>query len=426
MPLQHFYQSPSATQMARFTDGRIGGEAGYEARLLNDIFYVANSDMILGSFVTTPRDLGILVAVIVRYQFQKLWRDGRIVDIGSALPQIGFTGSRAAVGAYNPTRDGRVARTPQLGGGFGAEQMATVIGDPASQGSSNITFNIWDFDAGSTLAFNVYQNYYIVDPLWPGNMIVPGAVMDSQLLGKSQKGLIDVAAKTGFALELSGGGANFSVASHTALDGSYTSTLVIPAITTDASYRQPKNIIPIDGSTVAILFGNFATDQNSPAILRVYDTAQNVGTWTLLWEDELPSSDGAATYDPTRGVLYSINKHASAAFLNASWLKRRPMQVAVPTIVGGATELIPLDGQTLQTKIVHGSGGVTGHTSLTSFLSAELVQWTLDSANSQGSMVSAYSLTDSFGSSTITYFGPALPSNLTERVNATVAEVWRG
>jgi hypothetical protein len=400
MPVQLFYTAASATEFPTFHQGVGGvGAAGF----MEGLYYIAANDMLVGLWGINYRwDLGVRQFIGNRFQLQKLWRDGNLVDLGDILPQAGFL--NGLNGCVNPTMDGRIVRAPQFGGAL-SERLAGIIIDPASQGSSALEYTILTGTNPKTTAqLNRLQNYYVIDPLWPGNLILPGRVVDAQLMGRTQKGLINAADQVGYVLGVSNAATRMDVTS-LAHDGgtSYTSTLVLGPIT-DQSYRQPQHIIPIDGSSVAIIFkqdtGKVQTD---PSVIRVYDTQQVTGSWTLLWEDELPASDALATYDPVRGVLYSIGKAASNAFLNASRLKRKPMQIAVPTIVGTATELIPLTGQTISTLVLHGSGGVAGHTSFTSF----------------------YSLTDNDGSATITYFGPALPSSLTERLNATAAQVAR-
>jgi len=247
-------------------------------------------------------------------------------------------------------------------------------------------------------------------------------------------GFIDAANRIGYSIETSGN--NYMIVSHFASGDVFTSSVVFGPIPTfgggqDLSYKPARGLVYVDASTVIAYFGRRGGGFNGPLAsqpghIRVFDTKVDSTKWTLIWEDELPLAGTNVAYDVQNRVLYSIGFHASVAVLAASKLKRQPTVFASASIKGiTQTELVPLTRTILSTIVTHGCGGENGHTSYTSFLSNELLVWTLDSTiASIGSLASSYSLTDDDGSATIEYIGPAAPEpGLEEHVTICVAEV---
>jgi hypothetical protein len=420
MVIQAFWDGGTELEMPKFVWGN--GERTAEA--ITGLYYIAATDSLVARFDLNRKQLALENGTLWgRKILQKVWRGGQITQIGGDVPQIG-------IGYYFPfwyggdvpTNDGRLLQTPLMSGPQKG-RYNFIIEDAASAGVS----------AGSV---SYHQNYYTVDPLWPGNIIIPGKVADAWIMSPNGVGFIDPANRIGYSIETSG--SNFMIVSHFVSGATFTSSVVFgPVITggggADLSFKPARGLVYVDASTTIAYFGAAGGDlggplASSPGIIRVFDTKINTGQWTLIWEDELPGNGLNVAYDTANQVLYSIGFHASQAILHASKLKRTPMVFASASIKGTTqTELVPLVQTTLSTIVTHGCGGQTGHISYTSFLSNELLLWTLDSdVDSRGSLVSAYSLTDDDGSSTITYLGPASPDpGLTERVNICVAEVAR-
>jgi hypothetical protein len=427
MAIQTFWESTSAVEFPQFAYAG----AQRDALLCTAIHYVAAIDSIIGVFMwgreTHPR-VGTFNNIA---QMQKIWRAGELTVVGgNDVPQFGQkTGRPLWYGGIVPTTDGRMLYSPLLAGAF-KNYFNFVIEDGHSVGVSLFT------GAAGWITYN--GNYYEVQGLWPGDIKIPGAIVDAAVMKPNAIGMVNPSTKVGYSVSATF--TDMSIISNI-IDPNGTSTVVssllFGPVTTngggaDTSYQLPRGIHHVDASTVIVTFGIpggplGSTNVSQPGIIRVFDTKVNTGVWTLLWEDELPGKSQAATYDPINQVLYSIGLHASTSIMYASKLKRTPTIVASASIRPSTqTELVPLNTAVLSTFVQHGSGtvGTHGTNSLVSTLSGELVQWTLDPADSGGSLASAYSLTDENGIATITYQGGVTPdSGLTERVNVTTATI---
>lgn len=420
MAMQTFWESASNVEFPKFLWGR----NEKIAHVIVGMYYVAATNSLLCAYMRHTEIHHLVGLFAGRIQLQKMWRAGEITLVGGTnVPMNGhpvhFPFWNAGIAGTN---DGRVLFSPLLSGTFSDRWMFTnedtySIGVSATiRGATNIA----------------HGNYYVVEPLWPGDYKIPGAIVDAAVMEPRGVGYIDVANKAGISLD--GDSDNLLIVSHVASGSALTSSTLFGPINRkvaggDLSWRLDRQIIYCDASTSIVTFGVWGgplngTNASQPGVVRVFDT-KAANTWTLLWEEELPGKAQVAAFDPINRVLYSVGIHQSTAIMYASKLKRTPMTVASASIKPASqTELVPLNQATLSTCILHGSGGVTGHTSFTSVLSGELVQWTLDSGASIGSLASAYSLTNDSGIATVTYYGPANPdAGLTERVNVTTATV---
>ena len=387
MSLQTFFTAASATVFPSFGFGTGGGST---AQMLSQLLWNTAAGTLMAVFRldSIDYDNNVIATQSFRIQIQKMWRDGQLLTLGCAVPEMGFAGSPFVAG----TNDGRVARF------FASASIA------------NFSEEFWAIQ--TVLSGDQPNAYYAVDPLWPGDIICPGRLISSDVLAPHRTGLLLPATSTAYALVTADSGGIFRVYKRTASDAS--GTVVVSVIQT-GDWNHPRDMLYIDTSTVAIVFrpeGGVEPNNASAATLKVFDTSGSA--WVLKWKDTLPATDQVAAYDTVNGVLYSIGKRASNAILHASLLRRAPASVASASIVGTGTAFAELTTTQLSTIVQDGLGSVMSNT---------LVQWTLDAAISQGALNSAYSKTNNSGIATIVYTGPFAPSGLTERVNTTVATV---
>jgi hypothetical protein len=387
--VQCIWQAPSATPFPHLGFGYGGGGT---AGILDQLFVQTATGMLLAVFrLQGPDyDADILDVTQQRIVLHKMWRDGQLVTLGCAVPQAGYNYGVRQNGRLVGTNDGRAARYIASGGGWSEYWAATLLeGDPP-------------------------QAYYAVDPLWPGNTLAPGRLGEASALEPYQAGLLLPTASETYAMVDNDSGANFRVY-HRGPAEITGSVVVSVSQTANLTYKHPRDMLYVDGSTVAITFrpwGATTPSESSAAWIRLYDTSS--APWDLRWEDTLPGTDQVAAYDPTTKILYSIGKRDSNAILNACWLKRQPASVAAPTIIGGGTALQETTATRLSTMVQDAWGCA---------ISGVLVQWTLESVTSGGHLLSHYSRTNDDGVASITYTGPFAPAGLSEGITATVAEI---
>jgi hypothetical protein len=390
MTIQSFFTAGSAVSFPAFGAG-VGG--GSTAQILHQLGFDTGADMLIGNFGLGHDDNDLNIATPnLRVQYQKLWRDGSVIAVGSAFPQAGYKYSLTSP-YFATTNDGRVARYI-----------------PSSLG------NFFDFILLSGAA---PEAYFQVNPLWPGDLLAPtrlaevADILPSGHTGNSRKQMMAALRPATSDAFVAFDNLSSSVF-HIFHMGSGISTTVV-SVTQTAAWAHPRQIMVIDASTVCVVFrpsGALEPNETDPGWVRLWDTTSE--PWTYLWEDRLPASDQVAAYDPIAGVLYSCGKRASNAIMRSSWLRRTPTSVASASIVGTATTLDEKIRTVLSTIVQDGQGSI---------ISQVLVQWTLDAVTSGGTLLSNYSRTDNDGSATITYVGPTTTSGLVERVNVTAAEI---
>lgn len=411
MPLQNFYTAASVTSFPAFSFGIAGGST---AQMLTQLMWSTQAGMLLAVFQLGTDDLSDDYSQIVgnRIQVQKMWRDGQLLNLGCAVPEVGIPNSFLKGPFVVGTDDGRVARY----------------------------FTTTEFWASNTiLSGEGSEFYYAIDPIWPGDVIVPGRLMSVTALAPNERGLILPVTSTAYALVYGDSGGAMRVYKRTGTDAS--GTIVFSQAQT-GTYVQSRDMLYIDTSTIAIVFRPSGTPllagDTSAALLRVFKTTGSL--WSVVWEDTLPATDQCAAYDPENGILYSIGKRQSNATLHASLLRRQAVSVASASIIGTDTVLNELKATQLSTIVKDG---------LASVISNHLVRWTLDAVSvmdiylqtikndplsgiagmkvgspiSGGMLVSNYSKTNNSGIATIVYTGPFRPTGLIEHINTAVATV---
>lgn len=389
MALQTFWQ---ASAVADFPEYRRDSVNNGKYGQLRTLYFSVPAQLLVGLFEVNTTDWEINTGPSVGVQYFglfRLWRDGSRLQWDSDPENTPFTDS----GLRNPkvasVDNGTIAWAPTSAGLTGHASPGDLI----------------HLSAAAVLS----QNYYRVNDIFPGD-IHTGEILGSTALLSVSIGVLRPTRNIAYNLK------------RVTTSGIYTQIIETPAGTvrfssiTEASWKQPRDLLFIDGKTAAVVFaqtsgGAIATDL--PSIIRVFDTTTSV--WTYSFEDRLPGSANIATWDPINKIIYAIGRYESNSTLYACRLARAPTSVTAPTLVS-VTELGALKATTVSVRVTDSFG---------SNISNYLVQWLLSgSVASHGTLASDYSLTNNSGIATITYVGPMNPpAGLTEIITARVRDV---
>jgi len=395
MSLERFFTGPTAITFPEFSGGW-GGQG--TALQLRKLFWSTASRTAVAMFYIGLNgqfdlDLNLADNYWGRAQLLKVWRDGTVLNLASAVKQPGFgVGQDAKAIKVVGTDDGRIARGLTNGNVF--DEIIMQTRDPP-------------------------QGLYACDGLWPNDVLTPGGRLAGvSLILPQMVGVLLPAQGAAYALNQNAGAGQFYVlrqpASAILFQVSHLGNAAL------SSWGHARDIFTVDASTTAITFERnvpslLSGNPSSSAVIRVFTT--NVTPWRLEWEDELPDLDNVAAYDSVNGIVYSTTRFPPS-LLNASRLRRGAATISIPTTIGTTSQLRELTATDISVTVKDGLG---------SLLSAALVQWNLFSAVSSGKLVSQFSLTNNSGVATVTYTGPAAPSAaMTETVCATVATVTDG
>jgi hypothetical protein len=357
---------------------------------LRKLFYSVPAGLLMGFFVdyTNDRELYQLPPTAnAKGSVYRLWRDGTRLTWAGDATAIALV---AGANARDPvaTDAGTIAFNPRLTGTLftPGDQFVTQLGTVSG------------------------DQYYRLNDQWPWDIHTAEVLASAAMLSPNQQGVLRPSLNIAYSFRMA------------LVDGNVARILQQPgdvvrwlSPSNGADYRHPRDLLYIDGATVAATFQQEtagAIDYTKPCIIRVFDTTTS--SWTVKWEDTLPGSAHVAAYDPINKLVYAAGRYASQTTVWAARLARAPAAVAVPTLVG-ATTLAELTATRLSTLVTDARG---------SAISQYLVQWALSASLSGGALNSAYSLTNNSGIATIVYVGPRRPpAGLTERVTATVSDV---
>lgn len=388
MSLGVFYSAQSNTDFP-FIDSSL------RSTQLRQMFFDLETHSIIGVFFRENVNWNIFTGPPNRYTYftvARIWRNGKLIDGSSSFFNFPSQGRMVldSTVVKNPkfaqVLNGRVIRSPNTGKLF--SDISTLYDPP--------------------------EAYYQVDPLCP-LLTIQNRVTDASNFSTVHIGCM-----------INGNPDRIFIIGDL---GSSTSIVEKPANITrfispsSESWRYPREIHPIGINKIAVSYYPSLPDEinNSPIppgnamLLRVFDIS--VDPFQVILEAELPADDeyydDVFCYDVQNNIIYSANRFFPR--LHASILKRSPVSISVPTIVGSSTSLRALT-PTFISVIVKDS--------LNSVISNEVVRWSLGSTLSGGYLHSAYSLTNQSGVATITYVGPYSPSNgMTETVLAEVGSV---
>ena len=394
MALQLIYEAPSNTAFPVFMGNQGFMTPAGSAIQLRRLFYLTPSRTLVGCFLRLPTNdydnaFPFGSPTVGNGILSKIWLDGTLLTLAGNIPQPAFIwGYGTSMGLpVVATNDGRIARV--------FDRIA----------------NRWEV---VIQALDGGRNFYAVDTIWPSDVLTPGALASAALADPGQAAVLLPALNQAYSI--------FHATSSQRVDlivnpGTNVKFQVSYSGSLNQSWSHPRDLLFIDGSTVAVTFmqvsAGIALDATKPAIIRVFNTTGASG-WHLLFEDTLPDDDDVAAFDPIHSLIWSMKKFPPSR-LHASYLRRAPSTISIPTTIGTASQLRELTATDLSVIVTDGLG---------SMLSSVLVQWTLASTISGGKLVSNYSLTNASGIATITYTGPFLPSVAqTETICAAVTTV---
>jgi len=385
MALQVFWQSDTTIDFPEYYHDSVNnGKFGQ----LRTLYFSVPAQLLIGLFDVNATDWEINSGPAAAFQYFglfRIWRSGSRLEFENDPKNIPFIDA----GLRNP-------RVASVDNGTLAWAPGTVDGALASPLDELIS------------GFTVSVNYYRVNDTVPMD-IHTGEPVGSLALLSFSIGVLRPTRSIAYSLKLSTSGTT-----HTEVIETPSGTIRFSSIAS-ASWQKPRDLLFIDGKTVAILFaqtsGVVATEK--PSIIRVFDTTTSV--WTYTFEDVLPGSANVATWDPVNKILYAIGRYESSSILYACRLARAPTSVTAPTLVS-VTELGAMNATTVSVRVTDSFG---------SSISNYLVQWIISgSVASNGSLVSGYSLTNNSGIATITYVGPRNPpAGLTESITARVRDI---
>ena len=374
MSLQNFHTAQSAISFPQLTTG--AGAIVVCAAQLRKLWWHAPAQKLVGVFTTAPTDYDFQLAAFLQFRVRLmyLWRDGTPIDLVTT-PIRGFEGSTTL--QMSQTSEAEVVRS-NFQEDVAKDEISAILGDALFTISERWAQDILPVRAASAGLLGIpYEASYLV-----------GASAGYVVVGS-------VAAGTFRILAQPGGSIVFSA--------------------TGGTWRHPRDLVYIDGQHTAATFmpdSGGTVNGASAALVRLFATSTT--PWTLLWTDELPATDSVMAYDPANAVIYSCGKWSSNAVMHSSKLKQSPASLSVITL-GSGTTLQEMRGTLLSVLVTDSLGsGISGAT----------VQWLLSASLSGGSLLSAYSKSNTSGVATMLYIGPRLSAvSMTETVSAAVATI---
>ena len=374
MSIQHFGTAASAIPFPQLTTGATN--VLVSAAQLRKLWWHAPAQKLVGVFTTYGTDYEYLLATLVvfRTRMMYLWRDGSPIDLVST-PIRGFEGGTTL----------QITQTTQ------AEVVRQNFQDDVAKDEISST-------QGDAL--------FVLSERW-GQDVIPVRVASAALLGSPFEASYLSGGSTGYVVVGSVAQGTFQVMAKPG------NSIVFSA--TGTTWRHPRDLVYINGTRTAATFmqdSGGTVNASVAALVRLFATTS--APWTLLWTDTLPATDSLMAYDPAYEIVYSCGKWPSNAVMHASKLKQSPVSLSTLTLVSGST-LQEMRAAQVSLFIIDSQG---------SGMSGVLVAWTLSASISGGSLLSAYSKSNSSGVATMTYIGPRLSgTNTTEFISAAVATI---
>jgi len=386
MSLQVFWKSDTTIDFPKYYRDSVNNG---DYQQLRRLYFSVPAELLIGEFNVNPTDWEINTGPSGALQYFglfRIWRNGSRLELTNDPKHITFVDN----GLKNPY-------TTSVDNGTIAWGPSSADGGLASPFDELIS------------AETVSTNYYRVNDLFPMD-IHTGEPLASLAMLSNNIGVLRPTKKIAYSLK------------RVVTSGGYTQIVETPSGTiryssiTTASWSHPRDLVFIDGKTVAVIFAQYSggvAATEKPSIIRVFDTSTSA--WTLTFEDTLPGSANVAAWDPINRIMYASGRYESNSTVYACRLARAPVSVTAPTLVS-VTELNAMQATTVSVRVTDSFG---------SNISNYLVQWTLSgNVASGGRLVSDYSLTNNSGIATIIYVGTRTPpSGLTETITAKLKDI---
>jgi len=375
MAIQHFFTANSAIPFPQLLRG--GAHVLGSAAQLRKLFWHAPAQKLVGVFTTVATDYEILSPgnsdLTAAWRLMYLWRDGSPLGLVSQ-PIRGYGGIFLEM-TYTTTGTVLMANLPN---DVARAEISATQGDALFSLSDRWAMDIIPVHAASAAVLGQrYDASYLTTP--SAGYIVVNSVAQGVFKVLSKPSNLTMFCATG------------------------------------TTWRYPRDLIYINGERTAATFmqdSGGTINASAPALIRLFSTTSTA--WGLLWTDTLPATDSVAAYDPQYDILYSAGKFISNAIIHVSKLKQAPVSLSTITLVSGSTlQEMRATYLSVQVQDSQGSG-----------ISGTLVQWTLSASVSGGSLLSAYSRTNTSGIAFGLYIGPRLSgATTTEAVCAVVATI---